>query len=187
MKISDILRGAAGVLGTMNPALGAAIGVINGFLPDDKKLPVTANGEQALKAIEELPPNQRAQIMNSEIELEKAKIESWSKIQQTLSVADSAGASTRPKIAIIMAWTVVLSVVPFSAGLAFALFTGNHELIDRIDESWPPLVALIGTPTVLLRAYFGMRTDEKIARYSASIGKESNRGLFSSIINTLKK
>ncbi len=187
MKISSILKGAAGVIGTMNPALRAAIGVINTFLPDDKKLPVTANGDQALKAMEELPPNQRAQIMNSEIELEKTRIQSWSDIQKTLSVADAAGSSTRPKIAVIMAWTVVLSVVPFSAGLAYALFTGNTELMDRIDNSWPPLVAIIGTPTVLLRAYFGMRTNEKIARYSASIGSEPNQGLFSSIIKTLKK
>ena len=39
------------------------------------------------------------------------------------------------------------------------------------------MVAVIGTPTALLRAYFGMRTKEKQSRYSAAAGQDMSSGL----------
>jgi len=40
----------------------------------------------------------------------------------------------------------------------------------QLKESWPLLVAILGTPTALLRAYFAMRTKEKKARYDMTLG-----------------
>ncbi len=44
MRIREILSATANVAGALNPALAAAIGVVNGLLPKDQRLPLTATG-----------------------------------------------------------------------------------------------------------------------------------------------
>ena len=47
----------------------------------------------------------------------------------------------------------------------------NTEMLKELKESWELMLVLLGTPTALLRAYFGMRTKEKQARYAAATGQ----------------
>lgn len=187
MKIKDILRGAAGVVAYANPALGAAVAAINTFLPDSDQIPINANGKQVEAALENLPSNQQLQLLEKEIDLEIRKAETWADIQRVHNETDATGASTRPKIAMLMAITVCVSVLPVSFALAWAIYDNDSETIKIIDTAVWPLLALIGTPTVLLRSYFGMRTQEKKARYAASVGKPINTGFLDTISRYLKR
>ena len=44
-------------------------------------------------------------------------------------------------------------------------------MVKALADAWPMLIAILGTPTSLLGAYFGMRTKEKRARYAAAAGQ----------------
>jgi len=187
VKIKDIIRGAAGVVAYANPALGAAVAAINAFLPESDKIPMNANGEQVENVLGTLPSNQQLQLLEKEIDLEIRKAETWADIQKTHSETDAAGASTRPFIALLMAFTVCASILPISFALAWAILGNDYETIKIIDAAVWPLLALIGTPIVLLRAHFGMRTEEKKARYAASVGEPVNTGFAGMIMRSLKR
>ncbi len=187
MRIREILSATANVAGALNPALAAAIGVVNGLLPKDQRLPLTATGSMVSASAEgTLDPEQLSELLDREIDVRVSDNESWVDIQQSHNEADAKGSSTRPLIAMMMACTVCGSTVPLALSLAYAVATGNTQLIGFIDMAVFPILALVGTPTVLLRAYFGMRTSEKKARYAASVGQDINTSMISGILGTLK-
>lgn len=184
MNIKKILETTAMVAGTLNPALGAVIGIVNGFLPDDKRLPASATGIDVNTQLLSLPEGVREDILSKEIDLEMKAIDSWTEIQKAHAQSDATGSSTRPGIAMMMAWAVVLTVVPLSWCMCWAVVDGNSDVIKSIAENYLLVLALIGTPTSLLAAYFGMRTKEKKARYSAAAGQPVNPiGLLTQFLN----
>lgn len=186
MKIKDILKASASIAGTLNPALGAVIGVVNTFLPDDKKIPVSSTGNDVTTALDNLPPNVRQEIMAKEIDLEMARVESWADIQKVHAESDSSGNSTRPQIAMMMAWAVLLSIMPIAWAVSYAILTSDDPL-ESASKNYLLVLGLIATPTVLLRSYFGMRTNEKKARYAASVGQTVNpAGVLSSLFGGKK-
>ena len=180
MKISEILRATAGIAGTMSPALGAAIGFINMLLPDGEKIPETATGMDVYGASRSLTGESRQKFLDREIDLEIQKVKSWEEIARVHAEVDKVGASTRPKIAMMMAWTVAISVLPISLTLAYAIATSSEPLVSASNNA-ALVLALIGTPTALLSAYFGLRTSEKKSRYNASIGGEIEQGILSKL------
>jgi len=61
MNLGDILKTVgSGLIKTLVPGGGLLIDAVNGFLPDDKKLPNTATGQDAQNAINTLTPEQKA-------------------------------------------------------------------------------------------------------------------------------
>lgn len=177
-KLFDAIKGPAlAVASTLIPGGPAILGAVNAFLPADKKLPPEATGQQIVDAVQNLPPDQQAELMKMELQVEIEEIQSWTKIQDSLAQADAAGASTRPQIARWMAINVCAVIYIFIGAWAYAMFTADSAVLTTIKDSWPMMVAVIGTPTALLRAYFGMRTKEKQSRYSAASGQDLNSGL----------
>lgn len=187
MKISKILRKAAGIAGIAFPPLGAAIEVVNEFLPADKKLPVSATGAEVEQAIEALPPAERAQILDREIQLEITESNNWREIVESLAKVDETGKSTRPRIALIMAYVVAFAVLASVSAVLAAVFMQNESLLLAMSNTWPLIIAMIGTPTFLLRAYFGDRTKEKQSRYNMVQGKPAGGGAIETIIRAIRK
>lgn len=189
MKLGEILRKVGStVIRNVVPGGGLIVDLVNGFLPEEKKLSKEATGEEVTKAIRTLPPDQRAQIFLKEIDVELAEISSWTQIQGSLAEADKAGASTRPQIALIMAKIVAFVILAFSAMWIVAIFRDQTEMIKRLADSWPLMLTIIATPTALLRAYFGMRSKEKKERYSAAVGQPVKPPNFLvDIIKTIRK
>jgi len=185
MKIKEILKATAGIAGTINPVLGSAICFINQFLPIGEKLPEAATGDEASNAVRNLPPDLRLKVEEKEMELEVQKVKSWEEIARVHAEVDKVGASTRPKIAMMMAWTVVVSVLPISLTLAYAIATSNEPLASASNNA-TLVLALIATPTALLSAYFGLRTSEKKSRYNASIGGSIGGGFLSRLFGNNK-
>jgi len=171
----------SGIISIMVPGGAAIVAGINAFLPDDKKLPENATGSQVQDSISNLPPEKQAEILAKEYDVEIAKIESWATIQGHLSKADATGASTRPTIAMMMAWLVVLQVITVCILMISSVLMVNNELLSTIKEFWPMLLASMGTPILLLRSYFGMRTEEKKHRVHAATGVAPIAGLISSL------
>lgn len=186
MKIRDILKTTAGLAGALNPAVGAAVQLFNALAPKDQQIPADASRDSLALAIERLPPETRERLLEHDLEVQLAEVDAWARIQQSHSEADAANASTRPLIAVMMAGVVAVSIVPISLALAYAVVINNTQMVGFIDNAVLPLLALIGTPTLLLRAYFGMRTKEKQARYAASVGQEVNPSVVSTLLRTLK-
>ena len=175
MKFKDILKLGASVAATANPAVGAALGLVNKFLPDDEKLPESASVLDITKKVETLPPEVQQSIQESEIELKKVESNNWVEIQRALNDADKSGESTRPYIAKLMAWCVALSIMPLSIGILYAIASGQTETIEAISDASLVVLALIGTPTALLNSYFGKRTKEKEHRVQAAAGQPVNQ------------
>ncbi len=174
MNVSDILKRVAGagieVAASAIPGGSAVLSLVNSFLPPEKKLPETATGQQLTDAVASLPPEQRLALMSKELDVEIAKENAWVQVQGSLAAADESGKSTRPEIALMMAKLVVGITVAEAVAIAWvATTTGKFP-------PWELVAALLSLPTVLLRAYFGMRTEEKKARYAAAVGGEVAQG-----------
>lgn len=175
MNLKNILiKTGTAIFKTAVPNGGAILEVVNSFLPNDKKLNTNATGNDIKTAVELLPPDIQASIMLKSYDVEIAEINNWSKIQNSLSNADSTGNSTRPFIAKLMAFVVAFSIVVFISILAYAIYDQQIKMVKALADSWPMLIAILGTPTTLLTAYFGMRTKEKKARYAAAAGQPLN-------------
>jgi len=186
-KLFDTLKGPLlSVAANFIPGGPAILGLINDVLPEDKKLPTTATGADMRLAVNQLDPGQRASLMEKQLDIEIAEINSWEGVQASLAQADGIGSSTRPKIAMIMAWLIVFITVPVILIWVTAIYASDTETLQVINESWPVILTFIGTPTALLRAYFGMRTNEKKARYSAASGQPIT-GVIENLIGAIRK
>lgn len=188
MNIGAILKkvGTA-VIRDAIPGGGLVIDIVNAFLPDDKRLPDEATGSQALREISTLPAEQQVILMSKELDVEIAEINGWSQVVESLARADEAGSSTRPQIAVDMAKVVAFSVVVAISAWAVAIITGKADLLKSLNDSWGLILTILGTPTALLRSYFGLRSDEKKSRYAAATGGPVSSGVLASVVNAFNK
>lgn len=171
MKLKDILRGAAAVAGTIHPGVGAAIGLVNKFLPEDKKLPGESTGQEVLDAVGQLPAEQQAQILDREFEYKITDLkESHDTIRTMLTADASTPHSTRPKIA-LQAFQL-LAIVTFMVvfGWLWSALTGKAETVTAIMDGWPFLLSLLAPFAALLRAYFGILKAEHQNKLNAASG-----------------
>lgn len=168
MNLLKILGKVGGsILADVVPGGNAIINVVNEFLDDEDKLPEKATGADIQGAISKLPPNFQAEVLNKEFDVEITEIQEHTKVIAALADVDKTGNSTRPAIAMMMAKIVSFSVITLIAVLSIAIINANVETIKAIGDNWPLVIAILGTPTALLRSYFGMRTKEKQQKYQA--------------------
>jgi len=188
MELGKILaKIGTSIIRDVVPGGGMILGLVNEFLPKDKKLPVNATGEQVVRVVNTLTPADQALIYRKELDVEIAEVNSWTQVQQSLSEADKAGASTRPAIAVMMAKIVSFVVIAYSTALIIAILSNHVSMIDSLKETWPLVLTIIATPVLLLRAYFGMRSNEKKARYGAAAGQPQSSGVIQNLLSGLGK
>lgn len=185
--IGSILgRVGSAIVKDVVPGGGLLVDAINAFLPVDKQLPANATGAQATAAVATLPPDQQASVLSKEVDLDIAEVNAWARVQGSLADADKSGASTRPAIAKMMAWTVVYAVIAFVTAWIICIAYHQDATLKVLGDSWPLMVTVLGTPTALLRAYFAMRTREKRARYSAAVGQAAQPNVLADIVRAVK-
>ena len=157
--MKKFLTGLLGIAASTNPLIGGALTLINSVLPADKKLPA---------------------------EVELAQIQaSVDKLGHMVSV-ESASGNTRPHIALLMAYVVAFAVVALMLIWGIAVWGNDANALKSLADAWPLALAILATPTALLRAYFGMRTNEKKARYAAATGQPI-AGIFGAVAGLLKR
>jgi len=171
MSLKSILSGALDVVGAFVPGVAIAAKTVNAFLPDDAKLDVDkSTGQQVLTQYESLSPDQQ-QSIDKQVEVELAEINASVDKLSAMVSAETASGNTRPFIALIMAWAVFIAVILMMVMWGKAVWVNDAESLTQLTESWPLMLTILGTPTALLKAYFGMRTKEKQARYAAATGQ----------------
>jgi len=187
MDLKNILvKAGSAVLSSVIPGGGLIVELINSFLPGDKKLPKDATGEQAISSIQTLSPDKQFELFSKELDVEIEGIQSFTAVQQALAQADSSGSSTRPAIALMMAKVTCFVIMIFSTILSVAIILDKVAMIQNVQNLWPLALTIIGTPTMLLRQYFGKRTEEKKARYELA-GGNHKPGFLENIVGLIKK
>lgn len=191
MDLSDVGKLLANVGGSIlknafPPISGIAFDAINAVLPVAERLGDEATGTDALASIKTLPPAEQANLMIMKLEVEKTEIQEFTKVQAVLADVDKVGASTRPKIAMMMAWLVFATGGLSIIALSYTVFAENTETLKELMNAWPLILAMLGPATALLQQYFGMRMKEKTKRYEMA-GAPQQTGWMSQVIQSLKK
>lgn len=188
MKLKDILKGAATIAGTLNPAIGTAIGVVNTFLPEDKKLPETATGQDVTSAIQSLPPGQQVSILEKEINLEALKIqESYETVRVMLESDAKNPHSTRPYIAKQSFHVVAFTIIIVVSLWAYAVGSDKQAMVKTIMEGWPFILGVLGPLVVLLRTYFGVLKQERSDKLNAANKQPAGGGIANLVAGLIKK
>ncbi|NQY62646.1 MAG: hypothetical protein HRT38_02795 [Alteromonadaceae bacterium] len=184
LKILSKVGGA--ILTDLIPGGKEIVNVVNGFLPDEKKLPTTATGSDIQTVISTLPPNQKSTLLEKQFDVELAEIEAHTNVTIALGDVDKTGSSTRPFVALLMAWVVAFAIVVLISMLAFAIKQSDSETIKAVGDSWPLVTAMLAIPSALLRAYFGMRTKEKQQKYQAVSNQQTPASGLTSLLKIWK-
>lgn len=186
MNIMEILgKVGSGVITSLVPGGAAIVSAVNAFLPDDKKLPGSATGAQVSAAVSALPPEQRAQVIAKEFDVDITQIKESNDTLRTMLTAEQASThTTRPRIALGSFYVVGFAIVAVVLLWCYAVATGNSVMVSAIMEGWPFLLAVLGPLVVLLRAYFGVLKTEQKNRLDAANGSTGTAvsGILSKLI-----
>jgi hypothetical protein len=147
MKIRDWLKGAVGVASEFVPGLKPAIGIVNAFLSDDDKLPETATVDQVRDKIEGLPPDVQMKILDNEVAVPLAEIQSEVDRYRIMNEGDQQ--STRPKIAWLMAQVLAIEIV------SFTLWCFVYPAEMKNPAVWTVFASLTTPLVAILTKYFG--------------------------------
>lgn len=169
MKLREIIAATANVTAAVNPALGAVVGLVNTFLPDDEKLSVNATGGDVQNKIDKLPIEQRTSLLEREIDLRIAQEEGWTARFVAMAQADQQ--STRPRIALAMSRVLVFEICAFTVwAFVYPAQMGDPGL-------WTAFGTLTGVPAGVLLSYFGTLRKEQQARTMAVSGIQPVTGI----------
>lgn len=185
MKLWDFVKkaGAAAIREAV-PGGGLVLAGINTFLPEDKRLPAEATGDDAARAIESLPPEQRAVLQAQELDVQESEFrERASTLRAALDAEARSPHTTRPRIA-LGSFQLTAAVTLIAVGAwAFKIVTDETSTVADVANGWPFLAAATAPFVVLLRAYFGVLHRESRDRLDAATGSQP-RGV-GAILGTL--
>lgn len=168
MNITSIIsKVGSAVVRSVVPGGGIIIDLINELLPDDAKLPAEATGSDLKSAVNSLPPEQRAQIMRREFDVQ---MEGHHTVQAMLQAEQASQHTTRPRIALGAFQLVAFVAIVVVALWAYAVAVENGPLVAVIVDGWPFVAAVIGPFVGLLWAYFGILKNEQGNRLNAVNG-----------------
>ena len=181
MKLWDIVKTVGGaVVRNAVPGGGLLVDVVNEFLPDDKKLPAGATGTDVQAAVDKLPPDQRAQLMGREFDVQ---IEHHHTLQAMLQAEQGCSHTTRPRIALgsfhLVAFVTIVAILLW----AYAIAIESEKLVAAVVDGWPFVAAVIAPFVTLLWAYFGVLKNEQRNRLNAVNG--STAGPLGGIISKI--
>lgn len=188
MKLWDIVKTiGAGVISATIPGGALLVGAINKFLPEDKKLPSTATGTEVQSAIQSLPPDQQAELMEKEFEVDITQIkETHSTVRMMLDSDAKNPQSTRPYIAKQAFHVIAFAIVTVVSIWAIAILTDDSAMSKIVMDGWPFILAVIAPFVILLHAYFGIIKAEARDRLHAAEGNSKPPGL-AGILSILMK
>ena len=188
MKLFDIVKKVgSSLIKTIIPGSGLLIDTVNEFLPDDKKLSKSATGDELNAALESLPPEQRASVLEKEFDVEIVEIKESNETLRTMLEYDTKNPqSTRPKIA-YQAFQVIAATVIITMSLwAYAVATGNTKMVETIMNGWPFIVGVTSVLSTVLLSYFGSINKERQGKIDLASGSPK-LGAIAGIVSMFKK
>jgi hypothetical protein len=190
VKLWDIAKtvGSA-ALQVALPGTGSLIvGAVNELLPDDKKLPSGATGNDIAQAIGSLPPEQQASVMEKEFDVDITQIKESNSTVRVMLESDAKNPhSTRPYIAKHSFHTVAFVIVVTVSVWAYGVGIKDDGLVKAVMDGWPFVLAVIGPLVTLLWAYFGVLKQEHKNRLDAANGSSTPSGLAGIISSVLRR
>lgn len=177
MNVGELLKTAAGVLGTVHPGIAGAISLANIFLDDEDKLPLEATGKEVEDKVQSLPPDVRATILNKKVDLDIAREEGWTERYKAMCAAE--GQETRAKAVMRVTNVLCFEIVAFTV-----LLFWKPELAES-PVVWTAFGTLTGVPASVLLSYFGNLRKEQAARQDTIRGS-STRGAVENVIRAWK-
>jgi len=160
-EILDKIRPFASVAAQFIPGGPAVVAAVNAVLPPEQQLPENASGGQILTAVDSLPPDQRASLMEREIDLQIEQEHGWTDRYKAMAEAD--GQSTRPRIALMMARLFVAETAAFVVLLGWGAYQDGVAALNQ-PYLWTVFTALTALPAGLLGKYFGELRREQANR-----------------------
>ncbi len=186
MKLGQILtKIGKGVIKDVVPLAGTVFDIVEEFT-GEKYDRETTTGQDLLKACNGLSSDAQAQIFSKELDVEIVQEEEWTKRFQALNQADESGKTSRPKIALMIAYSVCIPVNLFSIALFIVTLMGKPEMVKALSDCALIVLSLIGPLLTVLYGYFGMRRDEKKARYNLAAGQSSPLGVIGKMVSAFK-
>lgn len=188
MKLFSILsKVGTAVVKNVVPGGEMIIGAVNELLPDDKKLPTTASGDQISQALDTLPAAERLQLLERKFDVQETQIRQENETLREFLRAEAASPhTTRPQIARRAFWVVTAVTLAIVCAWLVSVIKGDTETVSAIMEGWPFVAALIGPFVVWLNQYFGILSRESRNRLNASIGQPSETGI-TGLLQAFKK
>lgn len=190
MKLWDIVKtvGSA-ALQVALPGTGSLIvGAVNELLPDDKKLPAGATGDDLNSAIASLPPEQQASVMEKEFDVSITQIKESNSTLRTMLESDAANPhSTRPRIALGAFRVVSFISILIVSMWAWAVIKGDEKLVKAVVDGWPLAFAIIGPFVGWLNNYFGTLKQEHKNKLDAANGSSTPAGIAGILSNIIKR
>ena len=174
---------------TALPGVGSRIvGAINELLPKGVTLPPGASGEDITRVIADLPPEQQADLMDREFEVDIVQIKESNDTVRTMLESDAKNQhSTRPRIALgafrAVAFVIVLTVSTW----VYGVIKGDDELVGHLVNGWPFILTAIGPLVTLLWAYFGVLKQEHKNRLDAANGATGSSGVVGMLANLITR
>ena len=179
MNLWDVVKEVGGaVISNVVPGGKLLMGVVNELLPDDKKLPIGATGNDVQAAIESLPPTDRARIMEKEIDVDLTNIrETHSTVRAMLESDAKNPQTTRPYIAKHAFHVIAFSVVATTIMWGYAVAVQNAEMVKTVMDGWIFIVGVNGTLATVLLTYFGSIRKEHKQKMDAAGGNPQPGGI----------
>lgn len=177
-----------GVVKNMVPGGAAIIDTINAVLPDDRKLSSDATGSEVMKAVDSLPPEQRAAVMEKQFDVDITQIkESNSTVRMMLEHDAKNPHSTRPYIAKQAFHVIAFAVITVVSLWAYGVGMQNKELVAAVMGGWEFVLAVIMPFVTLLWAYFGILKQEHKQKLDAANGQSTPTGIAGILSTVLKR
>lgn len=172
MNLFDIIKTVGtGIVKSVVPGGGMIIDAVNEFLPSDKKLGKDATGSQMNEAIESLPAEDKAKVLEKEFDVEITKIkEAHNTANVMLEMEAKSTHTTRPKIAYQAFQLVALVTFMFAFSFMWATLTENEDMVETISDGWPFLGMAVLPFVGWIDRYFGKLTTEHKNRLNAVTG-----------------
>lgn len=190
MKLWDIVKtvGSA-ALQVALPGTGSLIvGAVNEFLPDDKKLPAGATGDDLNNAIASLPPEQQASVMEKEFDVSITQIKESNSTVRVMLESDAKNPhSTRPYIAKGSFHVVAFVVIVTISVWAYGVLISDDGLVKTVMGGWQFILAVIGPLVTLLWAYFGVLKQEHKNKLDAANGSSTPAGIAGILSSIIKR
>ena len=178
----------AGIISAVVPGGPAIVGVINEFLPDEKKLPETATGNDAINAISGLPPDKKASLMEKQFDVDITQIVQANTTIRTMLESDAKNPhSTRPYIAKHSFHVIAITTGIVILVWAYGVMSGKDALVKTVMDGWPFIVGVTGPLVTLLLSYFGVLKTENKNRLDAANGAANPSGIAGALSVLLKK
>lgn len=188
MKIKEILKKAgAGLVRDLVPGGSLIIDIINDVLPEDKKLPTSATGEQASHVIDSLDVETRFNLLEKQLDVDLATTQAKAETLQTMLEADAKTThTTRPKIALQAFYVVGVCTVLIVGSWCGAMWLNRPDIVETIQHAGPFVGFLLGPLVFMLHAYFGILRHEQSDKLNAMTGQPANSGSLARYLTRIK-